>query len=377
MEAQQPVASVPFVDLSAHYASLASELEAVTLGALRSTSYILGPDVGAFEQEFAAYCEVTEAVGVDSGTSALELALRAFGIGPGDDVITVANTFIATALAISYTGAQPVLVDADPESYTIDVRAIEMVLSPRTRAIIPVHLFGQPADMDPILDLARQHGLVVIEDACQAHGARYKGRRVGGIGHAAAFSFYPAKNLGAAGDGGMVTTNDSEVAATIRSLRNYGQQQKYHHETIGFNRRLDTLQAALLRVKLRHLDRWNEARRQHARCYAELLWGSGLALPCVAAYAGPVWHLYAVQTNRRNALRTHLAARGIETGIHYPTPVHLQPAYASLTQGLGSFPVAERAAEQLVSLPMYPELTLEQLELVATAVHEFSHPSPD
>jgi dTDP-4-amino-4,6-dideoxygalactose transaminase len=367
-----PTPSVPFVDLTAQYDSLAAELEETSRRVLRSTDYILGHELGLFEEEFAAFCATGHAVGVDSGTSALELALRAYGIGVGDQVITAANTFIATALAISYTGATPVLVDADPQTYTLDVSRLEEAVTSRTRAIIPVHLYGQPADMDPILEVAGRHGLRVIEDACQAHGATYRGRPAGSLGDAAAFSFYPAKNLGACGDGGMVVTDDARVADSIRMLRNYGQREKYQHLVHGFNRRLDTLQAALLRVKLRHLDGWNAARRRHARLYSQLLAGSAVETPLEAGYARSVWHLYVVRCHDRAALRARLGERGIATGIHYPRPIHLQPAYCELGYARGDFPVAERQAEQILSLPMYPELGADLVERVAAAVAELA-----
>jgi dTDP-4-amino-4,6-dideoxygalactose transaminase len=360
--------SVPFVDLAAQYAAISAEIDEAIARAVRSTAYILGRELSLFEEEFASYCEATCAVGVDSGTSALELALRAYAIGPGDEVITAANTFIATALAISYTGATPVLVDADPVTYTIDVARLELAITPRTRAIIPVHLYGHPADMDPIVELARRRGLVVIEDACQAHGARYKGKRVGSLGHAAAFSFYPGKNLGAYGDGGIVVTNDDRVADTLRLLRNYGQRQKYQHEVRGYNRRLDTLQAAVLRVKLRYLDAWNAARRAHARLYRRLLGPSGATLPQQAEYAESVWHLYVIQSADRGALRARLADQAIATGIHYPIPIHLQPAYRDLGYQRGAFPIAERLANRILSLPMYAEVTPDLIESVARAI---------
>jgi dTDP-4-amino-4,6-dideoxygalactose transaminase len=363
---------VPFVDLAAQYASIAPELEEASRRVLSSTDYILGPDVGLFEAEFAAYCGSRHAIGVDSGTSALELALRAYDIGLGDQVITAANTFIATALAISYTGATPVLVDVDPDTCTLDPVRLEEAITGRTRAVIPVHLYGQPADMDPILELARRHGLLVIEDACQAHGARYKGRPVGSLGDAAAFSFYPAKNLGACGDGGMVVSDDARVADAIRMLRNYGQRQKYQHLVRGFNRRLDTLQAALLRVKLRHLDGWNAARRRRAELYGQLLAESAVVTPIEASYARSVWHLYVIRCPDRPALMTELGARGIATGIHYPRPVHLQPAYAELGYAPGDFPIAERQAEQILSLPMYAELGPELIEHVASSLIELA-----
>ncbi len=365
---------VPFVDLQAQYTALDAELNQALMQVLKRADFILGREVQQFEEEFAAYCGVKYAVGVDSGTSALELALRAYGIGPGDEVITVANTFIATALAISYAGATPVLVDAEPQTLMIDTTRVEAAITPRTKALMPVHLFGHPVDMDPILRLAKQYGLAVIEDACQAHGARYKGRRAGSLGQAAAFSFYPGKNLGAYGDGGMVVTNDPEVADSLRLLRNYGQREKYHHERRGYNRRLDTLQAAVLRVKLKSLDAWNEARREHARRYDQLLKGAGVRTPRAADDAEPVWHLYMIRTTNRRALQEHLTQRGISTGIHYPVPSHLQPAYRDLGYAAGDFPVTERDAEEILSLPMYAELTPEQIEYVAEAICEFEPP---
>lgn len=362
--------NVPFVDLSAQYAQIESDVEHALKRVLQQTSFILGEEVSLFEEEFAAYCGVDCAVGVDSGTSALELLLRAYGIGPGDEVITVANTFIATTLAISYVGARPVLVDADPQTYTIDVTAIESAITPRTCAVIPVHLYGQPANMDAITAIAERHNLVVIEDACQAHGAWYKGRRVGSLGHAAAFSFYPGKNLGAYGDGGLIVTNDSHIANSIRALRNYGSVQKYHHPVLGYNRRLDTLQAAVLRIKLRHLDTWNAARRSHAEQYNARLCKRELSLPTIAEHATSVYHLYVIRVpDMRGALQSSLQTRGIATGIHYPVPIHLQPAYEHLGYAAGDFPVTEFFAEQILSLPMYAELSPEQLDCVITAVN--------
>jgi dTDP-4-amino-4,6-dideoxygalactose transaminase len=373
--------NVPFVDLSAQYRTIAGEIQEAVLTVLTRGDFVLGQDVGLFEQEFAAYCEVGYAVGVDSGTSALELALRAFDIGAGDEVITAANTFIATVFAISYTGARPVLVDADPQTYTIDPSGIESAISEKTRAIVPVHLYGQPADMDPILEIARRHHLAVIEDACQAHGARYRGRSAGSIGDAAAFSFYPSKNLGAYGDAGIVVTNDERIARAVRMLRNYGQQTKYQHTMRGYNHRLDTLQAAVLRVKLPHLDAWKEARRQHAELYNRLLAPASVSTPQEADYAESVYHLYVIQVDKeeregasallRDELMTHLRARGIATGIHYPIPVHLQEACRDLGYEHGSFPVTEHAAKRILSLPMYAELTPSMITYVADAVREF------
>lgn len=362
---------VPFVDLRIQYAALEDEVNRAVTKVMRDADFILGRDVKLFEEEFAGYCEATYGIGVDSGTSALELILRACEIGPGDEVITVANTFIATVLAISSTGATPVLVDVDPATYTLDIAAMEKAITPRTRAILPVHLYGQPADMDPILEVARRHGLRVIEDACQAHGARYKGRRVGALGDASAFSFYPAKNLGAYGDAGIVITNDEGIAHNVRMLRDYGQREKYHHLVRGYNRRMDTLQAAVLRAKLPYLDEWNAARRQHAEHYRALLSESGVALPVEAPYAESVYHLFVVRSEVRDALKTSLGEQGVATGIHYPIPIHLQPAYEDLPYRLGDFPVTEQSAGQLLSLPMYPELTREHIEHVADAVMAF------
>jgi dTDP-4-amino-4,6-dideoxygalactose transaminase len=359
---------VPFVDLSAQYQSIQEEVDEAIAQVLAKGDFILGEAVELFEGEFADYCQVKHGVGVDSGTSALELTLRAYDIGPGDEVITAANTFIATVLAISYTGATPVLVDIDPESYNLDPDRIEEVITARTRAIVPVHLYGQPANMDPIMEIARRRHLVVIEDAAQAHGARYKGRRAGSLADAAAFSFYPAKNLGAYGDGGMVVTNDPEIAHSLKMLRNYGQSQKYHHQLRGFNRRLDTLQAAVLRIKLNYMDQWNAARRQHAQRYNQLLSESALALPVEADGCESVYHLYVVRAENRGQLQEDLLKAGISTGIHYPIPIHLQPAYADLGYQKGDFPISEAFSEQILSLPIYPELPRSAIEQTVAAI---------
>jgi len=368
---------VPLVDLAAQYRTIAPEVEQAAAKVLREADFILGSEVKRFEQEFAEFCESRYAVGVDSGTSAIELALRAYEIGAGHEVITAANSFIATSLAVSHAGATPVLIDVDPRTYTIDVAVIEQAITPRTKAIIPVHLYGHPAYMDRIQEIAERHRLVVIEDACQAHGARYRGRRVGSWSHASAFSFYPGKNLGAYGDGGMVVTNDQRIAQRVEMLRNYGQQEKYHHLFRGYNRRLDTLQAAVLRVKLRYLERWNEARRRHAALYHKLLKGSGVGLPSEAADARSAWHLYVIRVGHRDALREHLASRGISTGVHYPIPIHLQPAYQDLGHKAGDFPISESSARSILSLPMYAELVRRQIELVAEAIREFMSARPD
>lgn len=363
--------NVPFVDLSAQHRLLAPELQRAISAVLERGDFILGEDVRAFESEFARYCEAQYAVGVSSGTAALELALRAFGIGPGDEVLTAANTFIATAAAISHSGAKPVLVDIDPQGYNMDVSRMEAALTERTKAVIPVHLYGHPADMDPILEIAKRHGLVVIEDACQAHGARYKGKRVGSLGHAAAFSFYPTKNLGACGDAGMVVTDDPEVAERIRMLRDHGQKDKYRHTLLGYNHRLDTLQAAVLRVKLKYLDQWNLARRQNAHLYNRLLDGCPVIMPKEADWCECVYHLYVVRVQDRDALRAHLQDKGIATGIHYPVPIHLQPAYQQLGYGKGSFPLTEQRCEQVLSLPLYAELGPAQIEYVTEVIRGF------
>ncbi len=362
---------VPLVDLLAEYRTLEGEIHAAIGRVLAAGDFILGRDVALFESEFAAFCEAPHAVAVDSGLSALELILRAFRIGPGDEVILPANTFIATALAVSGVGATPVLVDIDPETYTLAPDAVERAVTPRTKAVLPVHLYGQPADMDAIEETAHRRGLLVIEDACQAHGARYRGRRAGSLGDAAAFSFYPAKNLGAYGDGGMVVTRHASAARYIEMARNYGQREKYYHELPGHNHRLDTVQAAVLRVKLRRLEERNAARRQHAELYRRLLADASLALPAGAPYAEHVWHLFVIRHQQRDALRAYLAERGIGCGIHYPVPIHLQEAYRGLGYRQGDFPVTERYAEQILSLPLYPELTPPMIEYIADAIRDF------
>ncbi len=369
MPSKQP--QVPFVDLGAQYRTIEGEIGEATSRVLQQSDFILGREVSLFEEEFAAFCEAKYAIGVDSGTSALELALRAYDIGPGDEVITAANSFIASALAISHAGARPILVDVDPSTYTVDVSAIEKAITPRTKAVIPVHLYGHPAHMNPIRELADKHGLVIIEDACQAHGTRYKGRRAGSLGHAAAFSFYPGKNLGAYGDGGIVVTNDRGIARRLEMLRNYGQKEKYQHLFRGYNRRLDTLQAAVLRVKLRYLEKWNAARRWNAVLYHKFLDGCGLLLPGEAPGAESVWHLYVIRAEQRDALKEHLISRGISASIHYPIPIHVQPAYLDLGYKKGDFPVTESCAHQVLSLPMYAEISQDQIEYVAKTIRNF------
>jgi dTDP-4-amino-4,6-dideoxygalactose transaminase len=362
---------IPLVDLKAQYHSIKAEIDAAIAGVLESSQFVLGPEVAAFEEEFAAYCNAKHGIAVNSGTSALHLALLATGIAPGEEVITVPFTFVASVSAIVYAGARPVLVDIEAESFNIDVTQIERAITPRTKAILPVHLFGQPADMDAILEIARRRGLTVIEDAAQAHGAEYKGRRVGALGELGCFSFYPGKNLGAYGEGGIVVTNNAEYARKIRMLRNWGEERRYEHLIKGYNYRMEGIQGAILRVKLRHLAEWTEARRAHAAVYDRLLAESGVKTPKTMPYARHVCHVYAIRSQERDALQRALAEREIQTGIHYPTPVHLLPAFADLGYHKGDFPVAEAASREVLSLPMYPEISQAQLETVAGAIRQF------
>lgn len=367
---------VPFVDLKAQYQTIAGQVDEAMRRVVADADFILGRDVALFEREFADFCEAEYAVGLDSGTSALELALRAHGIGEGDEVITVSHTFVATVAAISYTGALPVLVDVDRDSYNIDAGKIEAAITPRTKALVPVHLYGQPADLDLILAIARKHNLVVIEDACQAHGARYKGKRVGALGDAGCFSFYPGKNLGAYGDAGMVVTNKKEIAERITLLRNYGQPQKYRHVMMGYNRRLDSLQAAVLRVKLPLLDEWNASRQRAARLYNELLEDAeGIRTPYAAEESSHAYHLYVVQHAQRERLMSYLHEQGVSAGLHYPIPVHLQPCYEDLGLRSGSLPVSEAVSSRVISLPMFAEITAEQIEYVCDHVKKFCRSS--
>ena len=362
---------VPFLDLASHHAPLRAEISTVIEEVIDSGAFAGGPFVADFEEDFAAYCDCRHAIGVGSGTEALWLALLASGVGPEDEVITVPSTFMATAEAITYCGAKPVFADIDERTYTMDPAGLEEAISPRTKAIIPVHLFGQPADMDPILEIARSHGLVVIEDAAQAHGAEYNGRRAGSLGDAGCFSFYPGKNLGAFGEAGAVVTNDHVLQEKIRILRDHGQAQKYHHTMVGWNARMDGIQAAVLRVKLRHLERGNELRRAHASQYDRALKGiEQLVTPFEAAYARHVYHIYAIRIRERDEVIKFLVEMGIACGIHYPIPVHLQEAYQSLGYQAGAFPIAERAAREFISLPMFPELTSAQVEMVTEAINE-------
>jgi len=367
---------VPFVDLKAQYQSIKPEVNAAIQGILDSCQFTLGSEVAAFEQEFAAYCHSQHGIGVNTGTSALHMALLAAGVGRGDEVITVPFTFVATVSAVDYTGATPVFVDIDPQTFTMDVKQVEAAITPRTKAIIPVHLYGQCADMDPILKIAKRHGLVVIEDACQAHGAEYKGRRAGSMGDMGCFSFYPGKNLGAYGEAGMVTTDNAEFARTIRMLRDWGAEKKYHHVLKGYNFRMEGIQGAVLRVKLRYLERWTEGRRTSAAHYDRLLAGSGIPTPKAMPHNRHVYHIYAIRTAHRQAWQEALLAQGVQSGIHYPTPVHLLPAFADLGYRAGQFPNSEQAANEVLSLPMFPELTETQCEDVARALKNIVASSP-
>jgi dTDP-4-amino-4,6-dideoxygalactose transaminase len=366
---------IPLADLNAQYRALKPEIDAAIARVLDSAQFVLGPAVEAFEREFASYCGAGDAVAVNSGTSALHVALLAAGIRPGDEVVTVPFTFVATVAAIEYAGARPVFVDIDPDYYTMDPAALERALTPRTRAIVPVHLFGQPADMDAIMEVARLHRLRVIEDACQAHGAEYRGRRAGSIGDIGCFSFYPGKNLGAYGEGGAAVTNNPEYAGTMRLLRSWGEKTRYEHAVRGFNYRMDGIQGAVLGVKLRYLEQWTVARRCRAATYQKLLEGTSVRTPKARAEVRHVYHVYAVRVAQRDAWRARLQESGIQTGVHYPIPVHLQPAYRNLGYKAGDFPVAEAVARDVLSLPIYPEMTDEQIGEVS-GVLRAGLPSP-
>ncbi len=360
---------IPFLDLTKQYESIQAELDDAAQRVMKRGWFILGPEVEAFEREFAAYLGVVQAVGVGSGTEALHIALLALGVGAGDEVITVPNTAVATVAAIEMTGARAALCDVHPDTMLMDIAALERAITPRTRAVIPVHLFGQSVDLAPLLELARAKHIFVLEDCAQSHGATYRGQRTGAYGDIAAFSFYPTKNLGAYGDGGAIATNDPALAERVRLVRQYGWRQRYTSDIKGLNSRLDEMQAAILRVKLKYLDQWNAARRERAGLYTELL--RTVTPPCDKSYGQAVYHLYVVQSARRNELAAHLQARGIGTAIQYPYPIHLQPAYANLGYRPGRFPVAERLAREILSLPLYPELTLDNVRTVAEAVNEF------
>lgn len=363
---------VPFVDLKAQHDSLRVEIFEAITNVIDTSAFIMGPAIKELEANFAEFCGCKHVIGCSSGTSALNLALWAIGIGPGDEVITIPHTFIATTEAISVRGAKPVFVDIDPATYTMDVSKLEAAITPNTKAVIPVHLYGHPTDMDPLLAIAKKHGLKVVEDCAQSHGAEYKGKRVGTMGDIGCFSFFPGKNMGAMGDAGAATTNSDELATRLNKLRNHGRLGKYEHEMVGYNERLDNLQAAILNVKLPHLNDWNALRRKHAAGYAEALAGAGVGLPAVAPNCTHVYHLYVIRHPDRDALQKRLKEKGIATGVHYPLPLHLQPAYSDLGHKEGEFPVTEKAAREILSLPMYPEMTAEMVAEVAEAIKEFS-----
>jgi dTDP-4-amino-4,6-dideoxygalactose transaminase len=362
---------VNFVDLKAQYQSIKPEIDSAIQDVISNTAFILGKAVADFEEKFAAYCGVKYCLGINSGTSALIMAMKALGIGEGDEVITTTNTFIATAEAISYAGGRPVLVDIEDESYNMDPAKLEKAIAKKTKAIIPVHLYGQPANMEPILEIAKKKGIVVIEDACQAHGAEYKGKRTGSLGRVGCFSFYPGKNLGAYGEGGGVTTDDEEIAQKVRMLRDHGSPKKFYHEYVGNNCRLEGIQGAVLAVKLKHLDQWNDSRRKNAGLYREYLKGTDVGLPQEMPYAKHVYHVFCIRVKDRENLINFLKDKGIFTNIHYPIPIHLQKAYSFLGYKKGDFPVTEGCMDQILSLPMFAELTEEEIKYTADCIKEF------
>ena len=362
---------VNFVDLKAQYQTIKPEIDKAIENVISNTAFILGKAVAEFEEQFAAYCGAKHCVGINSGTSALIMALKALDVGEGDEVITTPNTFIATAEAISFAGATPVFVDIEEKNYNLDPARLEKAITGKTKAVIPVHLYGQPADMDPILEIAEKKGIAVIEDAAQAHGAQYKGKKTGGLAKAACFSFYPGKNLGAYGEGGAVTTNDENIAQKVRMLRDHGSPKKFYHEFIGNNCRLEGIQGAVLSVKLRHLDKWNDGRRKNADLYRKYLEGTGVGLPQEMPYARHVYHVFCVRVKERQKLIDFLKEKGIFTNIHYPIPIHLQKAYSFLGYKKGDFPVTEGCKDEILSLPMFAELTEEEIKYTADCIKEF------
>lgn len=359
---------VPFFDLKAQYGAIGDEVRAALDRVCRNAAFILGEEVSRFEKAFAGYCETRHCVAVNSGTSALHLALLAAEVGRGDEVVTTANSFVGTVEAILYTGAKPVFVDIDPATANLDPKLIEPVITERTRAIVPVHLYGRPAALDPILEIAARRNLIVIEDACQAHGARYRGRRVGSFGNAAAFSFYPGKNLGAYGEGGALTTNDDGIAEFARAMRDHGQSVRYFHDRVGYNYRMDGFQGAVLNVKLKHLARWTAARQEYARLYRSLLEGARVDLPCDDPASESVYHLFVAYVDDRDRVRRELEAHGVQTAVHYPRPLHLQKALASVGYPPGSLPHTERACERVLSMPLFPEMTRDQVKYAAESL---------
>ncbi len=363
---------VPFLDLKAQYESIKDEINVAIQKVLDSSAFASGPFVAAFEKEFAEFCKCKYAVGVGSGTEALWLTMLALGIGQGDEVVTVPNTFIATCEAISFCGAKPVFVDIDEQYYTMNPDLIEAVITSKTKAIVPVHLFGQMADMDPIMDIAKRYGLYVIEDACQAHGGEYKGKKAGSVGDAGCFSFYPGKNLGAYGEAGAVVTNNEDLNKKIKMMRDHGQSKKYYHDIIGWNARMDGLQGAILNVKLKHLNNWNEARRINARLYKKMLNNTiDIIIPHEASFCKHIYHIYAIQVKNRNKLVSSLRDMNIFCGIHYPVPLHLQSAYSFMGDKKGFFTVGEKTSEEFVSLPMFPELNEEQIFYIVGNIKNF------
>ena len=362
---------VPYLDLAAQLRGIRPEVDAAIARTLDNCSFCLGPDVAQFEKDFAQFCGAEHCLAFNSGTSALHVALILLGVGPGDEVITTPYTFVATSWAISYVGAKPVYVDIEDATFNLDPALVERAITPRTRAVLPVHLYGHPCDLDPLLAICNRDKLPLVEDACQAHGAKYKGKTVGTFGEISCFSFYPAKNLGACGEGGALVTNNAALAARARSLREHGSTKRYHHDEVGFNYRMEGLQGAVLGVKLKHLAQWQAGRRRVAQRYAELLADTPLRLPQQAGYAESAWHLYTVRHPRRDELKVHLDANGVGSAVHYPLPLHLQKCYASLGHQPGDFRVAEKAAREVLSLPMYAELTEEQLLRVAAVVKDF------
>jgi dTDP-4-amino-4,6-dideoxygalactose transaminase len=362
---------VNFVDLKAQYQTIKPEIDKAIENVISNTAFILGKAVAEFEEQFASYCGAKHCVGINSGTSALIMALKALDVGEGDEIITTPNTFIATAEAISFAGATPVLVDIEEKNYNLDPAKLEKAITAKTKAIIPVHLYGQPADMDPILEIAKKKGIPVIEDAAQAHGARYKGKKTGGLATGACFSFYPGKNLGAYGEGGAVTTDDESIAQKVRMLRDHGSPKKFYHEFIGNNCRLEGIQGAVLSVKLKHLDKWNDGRRKNADLYRKYLEGTGVGLPEEMPYAKHVYHVFCVRVKDREKLIDFLKEKGIFTNIHYPIPIHLQKAYSFLGYKKGDFPVTEGCMDEILSLPMFAELTEEEIKYTADCIKEF------
>jgi dTDP-4-amino-4,6-dideoxygalactose transaminase len=362
---------IPYFDLPAQLRPLRKEMDAAIAKTLDNCSFCLGPDVVQFERDFAAYCGAQHAIGFNSGTSALHIAMLLLNIGPGDEVITTPFTFVATSWAISYVGAKPVYVDIEDKTFNLDPKLVEKAITPRTKAILPVHLYGQPCDLDPLLEICRKHKLPLVEDAAQAHGAKYRGKTVGTFGAMSEFSFYPGKNLGACGEGGALVTNDAAYAKRAKSLREHGSTERYYHDEVGYNYRMEGLQGAVLGVKLKHLDKWTKQRRQAAHRYHELLAETPLQLPLEAEYAESVYHVYAVRHPRRDELKKHLEANQVGCGLHYPLPLHLQKCYASLGYHAGDFPIAEKAARECLSLPMFPDLTEEQIQRVVTVIKDF------